>query len=277
MNNTITLKSFQDELDYILDNNLEELSYINGGEGVNSVKSFLEANYGAHNEVRLGSFFNDAIDTNVFADDKSYLMLHRKDSDAVARVFIGSDGEILGRFYETGEPSKEFTMGHEPNSELYKVAVGISQELGKNLANNEHIFDVNDVRIANKKELGVNTFTEWLKPELEQYAVHFPSIKVDDVIKVLDDTDFYFHESMKNLITENRFNKDVLNTPEALMAEIHNVGKCLHELSHVASFEPVETAFNVDVEALSDYYADDLEDELKEAFPEPKKNPNLKP
>lgn len=273
----MNVDEFKNEINAILDNDLELLADINGGDEVPSVKAFLEIHYGAHNEVRLGSFFNEAIETNAFTDDKAYIMFHRKDDDAVARVFIGSDAEIIGRFYETGELSKEFTMGHEPDSQLYKVAVGVAKDLGKDLSNNEHIFDVNDIRIANKKELGVNTFSEWLKPELEQYAALFPNIQVDDVMKVLDDTDFYFHESMRDLITEGRFNKDVLKSPEALLSEIHNVGKSLHEISHGKDFEKVESAFNVDVEALSDYDKDDLEEELDSAFPEPKKKPNVKP
>lgn len=277
MSNHISLNSFQYELDVILDNDLEKLTEINSDMEVSSVKEFLEMHYAVHNEVRLGSFYNEALKTSALQDDIAYVLFEKKEDEADLKVFVGSDAEIIGRFHKGDEPAKEFTMGHEPDSDLFKTAVGVAKMWGKDLVANEHTFGVADARIESRKELGVNTFAEWLKPELEQYAVHFPSIKVDDVIKVLDDTDFYFHESMRNLITEGRFNKDILSTPEALMAEIHNVGKCLHELSHVASFEPVETAFNVDVEALSDYYADDLEDELKAAYPEPKKKPNLKP
>lgn len=277
MSNQLNLNSFQYELDVILDNDLKKLSEIGGDVQVSSVKEFLETHYAVHNEVRLGSFFNEALKTNALKDDVAYVLLDRKETNADVKVFVGSDAEVIGRLHKSDEPAQEFTMGREPDSDLFKTAVGIAKMFGKDLTNNEHTYDAVDARIASKKELDVITFAEWLKPDLEQYAGHFPNIKVDDVIKVLDDTDFYFHESMRNLITEGRFNKDVLTTPEALMAEIHSVGKSLHELSHTAAFEPVELAFNVDVEALSDYYADDLEDELQAAFPEPKKKQNLKP
>ncbi|WP_350613204.1 hypothetical protein [Pseudomonas sp. HY7a-MNA-CIBAN-0227] len=276
MSNEIDLNTFQDELNALLDRNMEALTERNDGVAVQSVKAFMESHYEAHKQVRLGSFFNEAIDTQAFTDDKSYIMFHRKDNDAVARVFVAGDGEIIGRFYETGKPSKEFTMGHEPDSDLYKVAVGVSQALGKDIAKNEHLYDVNDFAIATKEELGVNTFAEWLKPELEKYAVHFPSIKVDDVIKVLNDTDFYFHESMRILIAEGRFEKDNFQSQASLLDEIHKVGMSLNEISYSEKFERVEVAFNVDVEALSDYDRDDFEAELKAAFETPKKKPTLK-
>lgn len=147
----MNVDEFKNEINAILDNDLELLADIVGVDEVPSIKAFLDVHYGAHNEVRLGSFFNEAIETDAFTENKAYIMFHRKDDEAVSRVFIGSDAEIIGRFYEAGEPAKEFTMGHEPDSQLYKVAVGVAKELGKDLSNNEHIYDANDIRIAKER------------------------------------------------------------------------------------------------------------------------------
>lgn len=282
MSNQINLETFQHELDAILDHDLLALKRINDGQEVEDVKSFLESRYSAHNQVRLGSFINDAIGTESFTDDKPYLMLHRIDHNGTqARVYIGSDAEIIGRFKLAGEPTKEFTMGHEPDSQLYKVAVGISQQLGTDLSAGEYIHSIQDDRIAFKKEIPESTFNEWLQTRLETHADKFPNIAVADVMEVLDETGFWFEESMQDLIAQERFNKAGVGTPEALVAEIDNVGKAINEVVRVDGFDKVATAFKLDVPPLVNYKADELqsvyEDELQAAFPEQKKKPSLKP
>ena len=275
MSNQINLDTFKHELNAILDHDFSALTTINDNQAVTDVKSFLESHYAAHNEVRLGSIFNKALDTNAFTDDKPYLMLHKIGNDAEARVYIGSDAEIIGRFAKSGEPTKEFTMGHEPDSQLYKVAVGISKQLGTDLSAGEYIHTVDDDRIAFKREIVEDTFNEWLQTRLEAYADKFPNIAVADVMEVLDETGFWFEESMQDLIAQERFNKAGVKTPEALIAEIDNVGKAINEVVRVDGFEKVAVAFKVDVPELVNYQADELqgiyEDELKAAFPKPRK------
>lgn len=281
MSNQLDLQSFQDEINAILDHDLKALAKFSGGVEAPSVKAFLEEHYAAHNEVRSGLIFNEALKTNAFTDDKAYLMLHKITNDAEARVYIGSDAEIIGRFKQAGEPMKEFTMGHEPDSQLYKVAVGISKQLGTDLAANDYVHTIEDDRVAYRKEIVEDTFNEWLQTRLENHADKFPSISVKDVIEVLDDTGFWFEEGMKDLIEQERFNKDIAKTPDALVEEIDRVGQAINEVVRVDGFEKVAVAFKLDVPELVNYDAGELkgiyEDELKAAFPEQKKKPSLKP
>lgn len=276
MSNQINLDTFKHEINAILDHDFSALTTINDNQAVTDVKSFLESHYAAHNEVRLGSIFNKFLDTNAFADDKPYLMLHRIDHNGTeARVYISSEAEIIGRFKLSGEPTQEFTMGHEPDSQLYKVAVGISKQLGTDLSAGEYIHTIDDDRIAFKKEIVEDTFNEWLQTRLEAHADKFPNIAVGDVMEVLDETGFWFEESMQDLIAQERFNKAGVKTPEALIAEIDNVGKAINEVVRVDGFEKVAVAFQVDVPELVNYQADELkgiyEDELKAAFPKLRK------
>ncbi|MDY4309903.1 hypothetical protein SOX05_08490 [Pseudomonas putida] len=281
MSNQLDLQSFQDEINAILDHDLKALAKFSDGVEAPSVKAFLEEHYAAHNEVRSGLFFNEALKTNAFTDDKAYLMLHKITNDAEARVYIGSDAEIIGRFKQAGEPMKEFTMGHEPDSQLYKVAVGISKQLGTDLAANDYVHTIEDDRIAYKKEIPESSFSEWLQNRLEDHADKFPSIAVKDVIEVLDVTDFWFEEGMQDLIKQERFNKDIANTPDALIGDIDRVGQAINEVVHVDGFEKVAVAFKLYVPDLVNYNANEFkciyEDELKAAYPEQKKKPSLKP
>lgn len=249
----------------------EKLESVLKGESLDLINDEFEGT-----KARRGAIFNEALKCDDFQPETAYLMLSGRVVSDLDRVFVGSDGHIIGRAYD-GRDSEQFTLGHHPDSDLYKIAVKVANGLGQDLKANDHLYDQNDYRHSVQQELGVTKFEDWVKVKLADYTNTFPNIELDDLVEVLDSSDMYFQEAIRDLIVEDKYAVGL--EKEDFIEEIKNAAKALYEISKHEDFEKMEAAFNVDVGAMLYLDLDDLEEELDEAFPvqEVKSKNKLKP
>lgn len=281
---------YSDELRAFFSDDLNSINeHLN--ERKSSIYDALHEAYALGSEQpRLGSYLNDKYDTGIFADHVSYITLYRALGGPDVRHFVGSGGEVLGR-YSYGDTNRIENFGYAADSQLFEFANNESLGLGYDLSKNEFLWDEDDDEIAFKERFDVESFKDWIANQLDSFKDDFPSVDVSTLASLLEDNDYDLEETCRAVIEGDEFHAFIRSDsagPETgfemkvdqhvLERDFDKLRMTLTKISMNSDFEDISSHFNIDESKLTGLDIEMLADDFEQRFnPRSKVRLNARP
>lgn len=213
--------------------------------------------------VRYGAIYNDALETDMFNDRTAYVELIRSSYGPLERVFVGSQGEIVGSVYETGSEPERFVVKADKENALFEYAVNVAKDFGVDFRSNEAQIDSNDIHIRTKRELGIDSFEDWFKSHLESHADKFVHIDFNQFVEVYENNQLWIDNTIEEILENGLFNPSA--SREELRDEIVGIVDSVKMVLDHPDAAKVAEAFNVDGSVMVDLDIDDVEYKIEAA------------
>jgi hypothetical protein len=265
--------SYREELKFILDCNIDglvEKHDLKGEEGEDpDLNDFINNEFLAINDPVSGFSLDKKYGVDVFHDDVSYVVMERALGGPDVRYVVGSSGEAF-IMYDYGSNQYVDRLGGDFDySPLHEIANG------KGSAFTDNLFEQDETEQSLRKieELGVDSIEEWILQEADAYDTEVLSFQ--EFVSCLKECDFVAQDAVKLALKDGWFNVTDTDgksfTKENFINDIESHIETLEALVEHDQFYDLDTAFGgVNENKLTNFDADDLEDELNEMFPEQK-------
>lgn len=261
-------KSYREELTAILEGDVEEfiarhdLEPEEGEEA--SVFDFTNNILLGHLEPMSGLKLDDRFGCEVFDDDTLFVVFHGTYGGPNVDYIIGSNGDAFLRYSYGDQKIERIPGGHE-HSVLFEMAEMI---YGKQFTENQFEFDDDEIFLRLKKDLGVESFKEFVNDNASK--IDCETVSFDVVFEFLENNEYSLEAAVQDILDKEEYYVcDVEGknfSAEDFINDIKTHIQTIEELVNHSDFENACQVFGVDANLIGEIDFDNLEEEIKQAF-----------
>lgn len=214
-------------------------------------------------KILKGVVYNDALKSDLFSDETAYLELERNSFGYKERVFVGSDGNVIGAVENANKALEFFVVKADTENQLYDYAVNIGEDLGVYFRENEAQGYAGEHIARIKKEFGHGSFESWFKEQFKEHADKFVHVDFDQFVEIYESNQFWIENAVEEVLENGLFNPS--SSREELRDQIVDIVNSVKEVLDKPEAARFAEMLNYDATAMVDLDIDDVEYKIEAA------------